>query len=65
MAMIPSSEAAPRPSQRALNLEPPYIENVLDKYSSIAGTTNFALGLSHWGPPPNALKAIKHLIAQG
>lgn len=55
----------PRPSLRALSLEPPHIENVLDRYADIPDTANLALGFSHWAPPPNALQAIQDLIKEG
>jgi hypothetical protein len=68
VALMPaamSTGPAPRPSSRALRLDPPYIENVLNEFADIADTANLAMGVSHWGPPPNALRAIAELGGTG
>lgn len=38
--------------------ENPYIEDVLDKYSSLPNLTMMALGSSYWGPPADALQSV-------
>lgn len=43
---------------RMQNTENPYIEDVLEKYSSIPDLTLLALGSSYWGPPREALEKI-------
>ncbi len=45
-------------SNRILNTERPYIEDVLDKYMSIPDITALALGSSHWQPPHEALTRL-------
>jgi hypothetical protein len=63
IARATMSTLPPRPSDRALRIEPPHIENVLDAYADIPDTSNLAMGVSHWSPPPNALKVAKDLLA--
>ena len=62
--MTKATTALPRPSLRAQSLEPPHIENVLERYADIPDTANLALGFSHWSPPPNALQAIQDLMKE-
>jgi aspartate/methionine/tyrosine aminotransferase len=45
-------------SNRIFVTEKPYIEDVLDKYSSLNDLTILALGSSHWNPPFTALQKI-------
>ena len=49
-------------SNRMLNTEAPYIEDVLDKYASMSNLTVLALGSSYWGPPSEALKRLSKSI---
>lgn len=49
-------------SNRILQTEQPYIEDVLDKYSHLYNITNLALGSSYWSPPESALEALKDSI---
>lgn len=46
-------------SQRIIDTERPYIEDVLDKYASIDNITILALGSSYWLPPNEALQEAK------
>jgi hypothetical protein len=39
--------------------ENPYIEDVLENYSSLPNLTMMALGSSYWGPPPEALSLLQ------
>ena len=39
--------------------ERPYIEDVLEAYSSVPNLTMMALGSSYWGPPDAALKLLE------
>lgn len=58
-------EAPPPPppvSTRAQSLDSPYIEDVLDQFAHVPDTSNLAMGVAYWGPPPNALKAIGGLL---
>ena len=59
-AAPPSS--LPPLSRRALGLDSPYIEDVLDEFAHIPDTSNLAMGVAWWGPPPNALAAIRGLL---
>ena len=38
--------------------ENPYIEDVLESYSSLPNLTMMALGSSYWGPPAEALQRV-------
>lgn len=53
MAMLSTSKS----SIRVQNTEPPYIENVLEKYADIPDIKILALGSSYWTPPTEALDA--------
>ena len=39
--------------------ENPYIEDVLENYSSLPNLTMMALGSSYWGPPLEALPLLQ------
>lgn len=39
--------------------ENPYIEDVLENYSSLPNLTMMALGSSYWGPPSEALSLLQ------
>ena len=52
MAMLSSKS-----SVRLQNTEPPYIENVLEKYAHIPDIKILALGSSYWTPPTEAIDA--------
>ena len=56
MAMQLSSSKSSA-STRVQNTEPPYIENVLEKYAHIPDIKILALGSSYWTPPTEALDA--------
>lgn len=45
-------------SRRMESTERPYIEDILDKYSSMRNLTVLALGSSYWTPPPEALAQL-------
>jgi aspartate/methionine/tyrosine aminotransferase len=51
-------------SDRAVNTELPYIEEVLDKYSSLPNLTMLALGSSYWSPPNIALETVVPMLNQ-
>ena len=51
-------------SKRIQLTERPYIEDVLDKYSSIEGLIALALGSSHWQPPDEALNRLSSNILE-
>lgn len=61
-AAPPSPSSLPPLSRRALGLASPYIEDVLDEFAHIPDTSNLAMGVAWWGPPPNALAAIRGLL---
>ena len=46
-------------AQRMDGTENPYIEDVLESYSSLPNLTMMALGSSYWGPPEAALKLLE------
>ena len=46
-------------SKRMSATESPYIEDVLEKYSSIPNLTMMALGSSYWQPPAEALQMLQ------
>lgn len=50
---------APRISCQSQKLSPPFIEDVLDQYKHLPDTFNLALGVSHWGPPPSAIRTFQ------
>ena len=47
-------------SERMSATENPYIEDVLEKYSSIPNLTMMALGSSYWEPPAEALQTLQN-----
>ena len=47
-------------AERMSATEDPYIEDVLEKYSSIPNLTMMALGSSYWEPPAEALKILQN-----
>lgn len=49
-------------SRRVSITERPYIEDVLDTYSSLPDLTVLALGSSHWNPPDAALDVAQHEV---
>ena len=58
------------PSKRIINTERAYIEDVLDKYTGPDSDIDqsklhvLALGSSYWGPPEEALDAIKDTLGR-
>ena len=46
------------PTQRMRKADQPFIENILEKYSSISDLRVLALGSSYWSPPSQALATL-------
>ena len=46
------------PTQRMRKADQPFIENILEKYSSISDLKVLALGSSFWSPPSQALAKL-------
>lgn len=51
------------PSQRIAIADPPFIEDVLERYSHIKNTTNLALGSSYWKPPDAVSESLKSIFS--
>ena len=51
-------------AERMSATEDPYIEDVLEKYSSIPNLTMMALGSSYWEPPAEALKILQNDLSK-
>lgn len=62
--LLVSTHSFIRMSTRLIKTESPYIEDVLDKYSSLPDLTMLALGSVYWSPPKESLNLLTPLLTE-